>query len=49
MWGGLGDHLEENPFDHIVPIMGGSTIHKMFSSGTSIHLLGKMGLQLEVL
>ena len=22
MWGGLEAHLEQNPFDHIVPIMG---------------------------
>ena len=22
MWGGLGAHLEENPFDHIVSMMG---------------------------
>ena len=25
MWGGLESHLEENPFDNIVPMMGGST------------------------
>ena len=25
MWGGLEAHLEENPFDHIVPMMGVST------------------------
>ena len=25
MWGGLVDHLEQNPFDRIVPMMGGST------------------------
>ena len=22
MWGGLKAHIEENPFDHIVPMMG---------------------------
>ena len=25
MWGGLESHLEENPFDNIVLMMGGST------------------------
>ena len=25
MWGGLEAHLEQNPFDHIVPMMGGLT------------------------
>ena len=25
MWCVLEDHLEQNPFDHIVPMMGGST------------------------
>ena len=25
MWGGLEAHPEDNPFDNIVPIMGGST------------------------
>ena len=25
MWGCLEAHLEENPFDQIVPIVGGST------------------------
>ena len=40
MWLGLEAHLEDNPFDHIV--------HTVFSSGDSSHLLGKLGLQLEV-
>ena len=25
MWRGLEAHLDQNPFDHIVPMMGGST------------------------
>ena len=25
MWGGIDAHIEQNPFDHIVPMMGVST------------------------
>ena len=34
MWRGLEAHLDQNPFDHIVPMMGGSTdaIKRFFRS-----------------
>ena len=49
MCGGFETHIEQNPFDHIVPMMGGfDGFHTAFFSGATIHLLGKPSLQMEV-